>query len=680
VLYPSGHAAAQTGSIKIAFYNIQSGKGERALAGRTSTFADNANCTDATQPMNAWGVGFVQPFLIASLRNDAKVVALGLAEAWVCGSAENVRAVLGWKARSTSRNGVSMVARHGFAGPEQWLQLDTSGNLTPSDTKWVLRVPVCLDAACTQNLVVFAAHWLGDTPAMLDAQGRDTVEFMRTAGSAPHVLVGDLNAWEGVYVCRQYPTPDGLRHLRSASYIDAWPFVHGTLEGFTGMTNRAGCGIPEGYVWKRVDYAWSSPGYRPLSMTRFGMVTPGNQAPSDHYGIIAEFPLPSAPPPPAAGDVVLHTRHAAVRSGGWQIVQDASAAGGARLWQPDRGAAKIATALASPAHYFEISFTAEANRPYRLWMRARAERDHWSNDSVFAQFNRSVTSSGAAVYRIGSTSAAALILEDCNGCGVSGWGWQDNGYGAGVAGPLIYFAASGTQTVRVQAREDGISIDQLVLSPAQFLSTAPGGLKQDATILPATGGASAPSAREIVLFASAARNLTGAWRLVSDASAAGGSAVEHPDAGLPKITTAAAFPAHYVEFTFNAEAGRDYRLWLRSRAERNHWTNDSVFAQFSGTVDAGGRAVYRIGSTSAAVVVLEEASGAVLAGWGWQDNGYGLGVLGPVLRFETTGPQRLRLQTREDGLRIDQIVISSSLYLTAAPGAPRNDATILRLQ
>ena len=90
-----------------------------------------------------------------------------------------------------------------------------------------------------------------------------------------------------------------------------------------------------------------------------------------------------------------------------------------------------------------------------------------------------------------------------------------------------------------------------------------------------------------------------------------------------------------------------------------------------------GNAVARIGSTGSYVINLEDASNAGVAGWGWQDNGYGTGVLGPVVKFAVTGPQTLRLQTREDGFRIDQIVLSSGTYLTSAPGALKNDATIL---
>ena len=100
------------------------------------------------------------------------------------------------------------------------------------------------------------------------------------------------------------------------------------------------------------------------------------------------------------------------------------------------------------------------------------------------QFSASVDAAGAPVFRSGTTDAAAVVLEDCGGCGVSGWGWQDNGYGTGVLGPVIYFATSGAQTIRVQRREDGISIDQIVLSPGTYLKSPPGAVKNDNRILP----------------------------------------------------------------------------------------------------------------------------------------------------------------------------------------------------
>ena len=100
------------------------------------------------------------------------------------------------------------------------------------------------------------------------------------------------------------------------------------------------------------------------------------------------------------------------------------------------------------------------------------------------QFNGSVNASGSPVYRIGSTDATVVSVEACSGCGLSGWGWEDNGYSS--SGPTVYFATTGTQTLRVQRREDGIAIDQIVLSAQKYLSASPGATKNDTTILTAS--------------------------------------------------------------------------------------------------------------------------------------------------------------------------------------------------
>jgi hypothetical protein len=54
-------------------------------------------------------------------------------------------------------------------------------------------------------------------------------------------------------------------------------------------------------------------------------------------------------------------------------------------------------------------------------------------------------------------------------------------------GPPAYFAA-GPQTIRIQVREDGFSIDQIVLSPTTYLNASPGSLKNDTTIPPKQNG------------------------------------------------------------------------------------------------------------------------------------------------------------------------------------------------
>lgn len=185
-------------------------------------------------------------------------------------------------------------------------------------------------------------------------------------------------------------------------------------------------------------------------------------------------------------EIVLYTQSAAKTAGQFHVDPDTSAAGGSSEHQPDLGAGKVKTPLAAPADFFDMTFNADAGTAYRIWIRAKAERNAYTNDSVYLQFSQSVTATGTQTYRIGTTSATSFVLEDCSGCTMSGWGWNDNGYGPGVLGPLIYFDKSGLQTLRVQAREDGISIDQIVVSAEKYLTKPPGGARADATILPKT--------------------------------------------------------------------------------------------------------------------------------------------------------------------------------------------------
>jgi regulation of enolase protein 1 (concanavalin A-like superfamily) len=205
----------------------------------------------------------------------------------------------------------------------------------------------------------------------------------------------------------------------------------------------------------------------------------------------------ASPPPPTGtsgpGDIVLYALDGRITGTKWSIVSDSTAGGARRLWNMNAGAAKITTAAASPASYVDLTFHAVAGQAYHLWMRGRAEGNTYTNDSAFVQFSNSVTSTNAATLRIGTTSAAEYNLEDCSGCGLSGWGWQDNGWGSGVMGPNIYFNTTGPQTLRLQAREDGLSIDQIILSPAsgKFFRSSPGALRNDATIYAATEGSMA---------------------------------------------------------------------------------------------------------------------------------------------------------------------------------------------
>ena len=88
--------------------------------------------------------------------------------------------------------------------------------------------------------------------------------------------------------------------------------------------------------------------------------------------------------------------------------------------------------------------------------------------------------------------------------------------------------------------------------------------------------------KEVVIHATDAWPLGGAWRLAQDPTAAEGYRVRHPNAGAPKLETAVANPVDYVDFSFPADPTQTYKLWIRGKADGNSWANDSVHIQFSG--------------------------------------------------------------------------------------------------
>jgi endo-1,3-1,4-beta-glycanase ExoK len=183
----------------------------------------------------------------------------------------------------------------------------------------------------------------------------------------------------------------------------------------------------------------------------------------------------------AAGDIVLYASKA-VRKGSWTLVSDSSAAGGSAVRNADSGA-MVASPSLSPANYFELTFPAKGMVPYRLWIRGKAAGNSIKSDSVWVQFSDSVSSTGLPLNRIGSSQGVSVSLQSCSTSAIHNWGWTDNGW-CGL-GSRIFFQSTGAHTLRVQVREDGFTIDQIVLSPVTYLTSTPGKLTDDATILAA---------------------------------------------------------------------------------------------------------------------------------------------------------------------------------------------------
>ena len=142
-------------------------------------------------------------------------------------------------------------------------------------------------------------------------------------------------------------------------------------------------------------------------------------------------PPPPPQPPPGANTIVIWTATdvpAGSVVGNWQFINDSTAAGGRALWNPDHGQSKVSPPLASPANYFQTTFTATAGVPYHVWLRLRAQSNSTSNNSVSFQFNDSLDQYGSPLYQIGTAEGGETVLADPSGT-LNNWGWADNGLG-----------------------------------------------------------------------------------------------------------------------------------------------------------------------------------------------------------------------------------------------------------
>jgi hypothetical protein len=205
-----------------------------------------------------------------------------------------------------------------------------------------------------------------------------------------------------------------------------------------------------------------------------------------------------------------------------------------------------------------------------------------------------------------------------------------------------------------------------------------GGSTSTGAVWSFTTASATPTAGDVVVYADdvPAGNIHGAWRKTADASAAAGTRLETPDAGLAVTSAPLAAPANYVDVSFNAAAGTPYALWVRMAATANSKYNDSLWAQFSDAL-SGGAPVYPLNSPSGLLLNLAtDSTGSSVSGWGWQNRAYWL-AQPATFTFATSGAHTLRIQVREDGAAFDQIVLSPSTFLTQSPGGPTGDTTIV---
>jgi regulation of enolase protein 1 (concanavalin A-like superfamily) len=295
---------------------------------------------------------------------------------------------------------------------------------------------------------------------VLDVRPNGAIEFMtRSASGATTTFLGTANQ----------PPPAWLKLTRSGTTVTAAVSSNGSTWTTVGSTtlNIASSALV-GLVVCSSSSALSTATFDGVSVS--GAVAP---------------PPPPPPPPSTVPDVVIYAGDlpSTARHGMWRTASDATSPRGIKLTTPDNGFTATNAPLATPTHYVDVTFSAVAGTPYRIWLRLKALSNSKYNDAVWLQFSDAMVN-GSPMYRINTTSGLLINLAtDGVASSLSGWGWHNGAYWLSQP-TTVTFPTTGTRKLRIQVREDGVQLDQIVLSPARFLNAAPGGVSNDSTIVP----------------------------------------------------------------------------------------------------------------------------------------------------------------------------------------------------
>ena len=313
----------------------------------------------------------------------------------------------------------------------------------------------------------------GSSHVILDVRPGGAVEFMRRAssGGTTSYLAGATQA-----------PPAWLRLSRSGSTVTAAVSSNGSTWSTVGSTPvDFGSSVYAGLVVTSHDTTR-------LNTSTFDnvSVSAGTAALSSPtaFGNLSASADTTPAPSTTAPDIVVYASDIPrdALHGSWSSGADSSSPEGVKLLTTDAGVVWANQPLTSPVDYVDVTVNVEANVPYRIWLRLRALDNSKWNDSVWVQFSNAQVN-GSQVYGLDSTSGLLVNLAtDGTGSNLSNWGWQNGAYWLAQE-TAVTFPVAGSQTIRIQVRDDGVQLDQIVLSPSRFFNSPPGGVSNDATIV-----------------------------------------------------------------------------------------------------------------------------------------------------------------------------------------------------
>jgi predicted MPP superfamily phosphohydrolase len=188
------------------------------------------------------------------------------------------------------------------------------------------------------------------------------------------------------------------------------------------------------------------------------------------------------------------------------------------------------------------------------------------------------------------------------------WGWATTTYFGPESGEL-FFARDGTHTLRVQSRQEGVSLDTILLNPYPELDDKLAAKCVD-DLEKSLRTRSVPDRYPglVVIHPPLAdqRRCRGKWKKSTDPGALLGHRLGDLPARRSWRYQPLVDPVDYFEIDFQAKKDVRYRLWMRMKALNGSPLTDSVYVQFSDALDISGHRRYLIGKPAHTKSRLDE--------------------------------------------------------------------------
>ncbi|UCE72865.1 MAG: metallophosphoesterase family protein [Methanomassiliicoccales archaeon] len=177
------------------------------------------------------------------------------------------------------------------------------------------------------------------------------------------------------------------------------------------------------------------------------------------------------------------------------------------------------------------------------------------------------------------------------------WGWEDSTYFGPEDGD-VYFLNDGPHIIRVQSRQEGVSLDTILLNPYEDIDDMLNGNHFERIDHLLTTKETMTRYPDLVIIPASnvdRDNIYGKWKKKYDTSALFNFRLDDLPPRKKWHFQPLINPMNYFEANLSAKKDIKYHVWARLKAYNGSPKSDSVYLQFSDSVDKDGREKYRIG-------------------------------------------------------------------------------------